>query len=143
MQSEPTEVPKTEPVDNLSPKSNSSAHHGLRNDHQPSTSPLRLREADADNPVSGGDNDTLSASSGGSGRGRQQDLGRLRSRDSSSNGGSPVNRIAEYERSHMISPRKGDAFAFQVIPSVKGGRDRISVDQFPNGESLPDHDTKF
>jgi hypothetical protein len=140
MQSQPTEVPQNEPVNHLTSQFDTSAQHGLRNDFEPSPSPALQGEAGGDSPRQLNDTDTLSVSSGGSGRGRKSHNRRLKTQDRSAHGGSPGNRIEEYERSHLSSSRKGDSISFQVIPSVKAVnnvRNRISVDQFPNGESLP------
>lgn len=137
MQSQPTEIQKNEP-DSLTPQSVSSARYGLRNDLEPSSSPSPSREAGEDATQQGGDTDTLSVSSAGSGRGRKSNVRRLKSHDSSSHGGSPVNRIEEYERSYL-STKKDDGVSFQVIPSVKGVRRHISVEQFPNGKSFVVH----
>lgn len=132
MQSQPTEVKENDSTDSLS-QSLSSAQHGLPNDLEPSSGPSPQRDAGEENVQQGGDIDSQSVSSGGSGRGRKPNIGRLKSYDRSSQGGSPVNRIEEYERSHLLSPRKGDGVSFQIIPSVKDGRHHISIEQFPNG----------
>jgi hypothetical protein len=134
MQSRPIEVQQNESVENLPQESVPSAQHGLQNDVESFSNPPPNREAGEDSvqPHSG-DADASSVSSG-SRRGRKPHIRRLKSHESSSHGGSPVNRIEEYERSHHSSPRRGDAMAFQVIPSVKGVRRHISVEQFPNGE---------
>jgi hypothetical protein len=135
MPSQPTEVSQ-KTVEHLISQSTSSAQHGLLNDLEPSSSPSPRREAGEDSPQQGGDADVVSVSSGGSGRGRKPNIRRLKSRDRSSQGGSPVNRIEEYERSHLSSLRKGDGVSFQVIPSLKDVQNRISIDQFPNGGSF-------
>ena len=134
MQPQLTELPQIESVDNLFSQSIFSAQHGLRIGLEPSSSPSSRREAGEDSPQQGNDADAVSVSSGGSGRGRKANLRRLNSNDRCSQGGSPGSRIDEYERSHRSSPSKGDGISFQVIPSIKNGKERSSVDRFPNGE---------
>ena len=135
MQSQSTEVQQNEPVKNLAFQYVSSAQHGLWNDlESSSTSPLP-REAGEESPQQVGDTDTLSVTSGGSGRGRQSNIGWLKRHGRSSHEVSPVNRIEEYERAHLSSKRDDDVY-FQVIPCVKGVKSHISVEQFPNGKSV-------
>jgi hypothetical protein len=137
MQPKPTEIQPNEP-DNLTLQSVSSAQYGLQHDLEPSSSPSPLRAAIEDAVQQGGDTDTSSVSSGGSARGRKPYVRRLKNYDKCSQGGSPINRIDEYERSHTTS-KKDDGVSFQVIPSVKGASRHISVEQFPNGKSLVAH----
>jgi len=134
MQSQPTEIQLNE-QDSLTFQPVSSAQYGLRNDLEPSSSSSPPRDAIEDAVQQCGDGNTSSVSSGGSARGRKANVRRLRSHDRSSHGGSPGNRIDEYERSHTLS-QKDDGVSFQVIPSVKGANRHISVEQFPNGKSL-------
>lgn len=136
MQSQPTEVSQNEPVDDHISQSISSAQHGIWTDVEPSSSPSLRRDAGEDSPHPGGSADAVSVSSAGSGRGRKPNSRRLKSHDRSSEGSSPGSRIEEYERSHLPSPCLGDGVLFQVIPSVKDVKKRLSVDQFPNGKSL-------
>jgi hypothetical protein len=134
MQSQPTEVQQHESVSNLTSQS-TCAHHGLRNDLEPSSSPSLQREAGEDSVQhEGGDTDALSVSSGGSGRGRKTNIRRLNSHDRSSQGVSPGSRIDEYERSHLSTSKRGDSVSFQIVPSINGARRHISVEQFPNGK---------
>ena len=136
MQSQPTAVPQNEPVESLSSPSTSSAQYGLWQDSKPSSSPSLSREAGGDSPRQSGDNDALSVSSSGSGRGRKPNIRRLKSEDRFSEGGSPVGRIEQYERSQLSSPRKGGDLSFQVIPLAAGIKCRVSVNQFPNGKPI-------
>lgn len=137
MQSQLTEVQHNESVNNLPSSSSTSTQHGLRHDLDPSSSPSLQREVGEDSPSPGGDNDTLSISSRGSGsaRGRKSKIGRLRSPDRSSQGGSPGSRVELYEKSHYLSAKSDDEVLFKVIPSVNEVEHRVSVDHFPNGES--------
>lgn len=135
MQSQPTEVPQNEPVDSLISYSISTTQYGLQNELDPSSHPTLQREAGEDSRHRDRDGDASSVSSGGSGRDRELNIRRLRSQDRCSQGGSPVGRVEQYERSHLLPPSKGDGVSFQIIHSTKGVRPCVSVDQFPNGKS--------
>ncbi|KAF7512186.1 hypothetical protein GJ744_002348 [Endocarpon pusillum] len=130
MQSQPIDTQPNE-TDNLTLQSTPSAQHGLWNDFEPSSSPLPTGRADEDAVQQYKDVDALSHSSGGSSRGRKPNVRRLKSYDRSYHGFSPVNRVEEYERSHLPS-NKDDGISFQVISSVVGVKRHISVEQFPN-----------
>jgi hypothetical protein len=134
MQSQPTEIQPNEP-DSLTFQPVSSAQYGLRNDLELSSSSSPPRDAIENAAQQCSDGDTSSVSSGISVRGRKPNVRWLRSHDGSSHGGSPGNRIDQYERSHTSS-QKDERVSFQVIPSVKGANGYISVEQFPNGKLL-------
>lgn len=85
------------------------------------------------------DTDTASVSSGGTQRGRSTNTGRIRSRDTSSQEGSPGSRIDEYEKAHAQPRKHTDGMIFQIVPSAKGKIDTVSIETFPNGSFYPSY----
>ena len=81
------------------------------------------------------DADAASIASNGSRRGRRAHAGWLSSRSNSSQEGSPGHRIEEYERAHKALRKPSIGVVFQVIPSAKDAQDKISVEEFPNGQN--------
>lgn len=81
------------------------------------------------------DADAISVASNRSRRGRRANAEWLSSRSSSSQEGSPGYRIEEYERAHKSLRKPPTGVIFQVIPSVGDAKNRISVEEFPNGQS--------
>jgi hypothetical protein len=109
--------------------------HGLSDEHDESSATLLGREDVARTSGASTESDTTSVSSEGSRRGRDTHSGRLNSSSSSSSSqrGSPVTRVEEYERQHTYSRRASDRITFQVIPSAAGSSSRVSIEEFPNG----------
>jgi hypothetical protein len=135
MQSAPSEDLQTaNPLDQslLAPNT---VHHGSP-DH-PAQASGRLPQGTADREPSPepDDADTISIASSRSRRGRRANAEWLSSRSSSSQEGSPGHRIEEYERAHKSLRKPSTGVIFQVIPSDKDANNRISVEQFPNGQS--------
>jgi hypothetical protein len=114
--------------------SSTSYQHGLSLGHEESSATLFSREEvtrASDVPI---EPDAASVSSEGSRRGRNVHSGRLNSSSSrSSQRGSPVNRIEEYERQKTYSRRTSDRITFQVVPSTRGSERGVSIEEFPNG----------
>lgn len=131
MQPQPIDT-QTNETDNLTLQSVPSVQHGLWNDLEPPSNPLPTEGADEGTVQQYQDADALSLS-GGSGRSRKPNVRRLKSYDRFYHGSLPVDRIEEYEKSHLPSNQEG-GISFQVIPSVAGVKRHISVDQFPNGK---------
>ena len=77
--------------------------------------------------------DNLSVSSRGTRRGRSANAGRISSRETSSQEGSPGSRIDEYERAHAQLRKRSDGIIFQIVPSAKGKIQTLSIESFPNG----------
>lgn len=84
------------------------------------------------------DIDSVSVASGDTHRGRHSHVGRISSRDDSSQGGSPGSRVDEYEKAHATQRKRSDGMIFQIVPMAKGKTQTVSMESFPNGavESL-------
>jgi hypothetical protein len=134
MQSRSTKAQPNDSVDHQSPSSSPSTQHGFHHGSEVGPSPSLHRQPGESSPLSGGDNDTLSISSGSSSRGRTPYIGlrQLKNSDSSSQGGSSGSRVDLHEKSHNKKP---DGVSFKIIPSGRPIEHRVSVNQFPNGES--------
>ncbi|KAK4941484.1 hypothetical protein LTR10_018628 [Elasticomyces elasticus] len=78
------------------------------------------------------DIDSISIASGETHRGRNSHVGRLSSRDDSSQGGSPGTRIDEYEKAHATQRKRSDGMIFQIVPMAKGKAQSVSIESFPN-----------
>ncbi|KIX00014.1 uncharacterized protein Z518_10941 [Rhinocladiella mackenziei CBS 650.93] len=91
-----------------------------------STSSRRVSRSPEDNT------DNLSVSSAGTQRGRRANTRRISSRENSSQDGSPGSRIDEYERAHAQPRKRSDGMIFQIVPSVKGKSQSVSIESFPN-----------
>lgn len=80
--------------------------------------------------------DTISTTSDRSQRGRRASVEWLSSRSHSSQDGSPGYRIEEYERAHKSLRKPSHGVVFQVIPSLRDANNTVSVEEFPNGQSV-------
>ncbi|KAJ9501527.1 hypothetical protein H2202_003321 [Exophiala xenobiotica] len=78
------------------------------------------------------DTDSVSVSSRDTQRGRPSNAGRISSRNTSSQSGSPGTRIEEYEKANALRRKRSDGMIFQVIPSAKGKTQHVSIESFPN-----------
>lgn len=121
------------PVDNPQNPPNTVQHGSSDNPDQASS---RLPDVAGDGEPSTGpdDPDTISVASNHSRRGRRANAEWLSSRSSSSQEGSPGNRIEEYERAHKSLRKPPTGVIFQVVPSAGDATNRTSVEEFPNGE---------
>jgi hypothetical protein len=79
------------------------------------------------------DTDSVSVSSRDTQRGRPSNAGRISSRNTSSQSGSPGTRIEEYEKANALRRKRSDGMIFQVIPSAKGKTQHVSIESLPNG----------
>lgn len=134
MQSEPIRASQTDTLADTQ-LSSTSTQHGLRHELEESSASLLPREDDARISAVTEDPDEVSVSSEGSRRGRRIHPRRLSSSESSQTS-SPGHRIEEYERSHAHLRRPSERFTFQIVSSVKDGKNTASIQEFPNGTSI-------
>jgi len=133
MQSAPSEISQNATLLDQPPVSSPSSQYGLQGTLHAASDDF-LRENSPRVPGSAiDDTDTASVSSGGTQRGRSTNAGRIRSRDTSSQEGSPGSRIDEYEKAHAQPRKPSDGMIFQIVPSAKGKIDTVSIETFPNG----------
>jgi len=139
MQPAPSEVFQNATLIEAPQSPSPSTQHGLPvNVLQASGGTLSPSSPGAPSSVSD-DNDSISVASGETHRGRNSHVGRLSSRDDSSQGGSPGTRIDEYEKAHATQRKRSDGMIFQIVPMAKGKAQSISIESFPNGaaENIP------
>jgi hypothetical protein len=135
MQSALPEPPKNATSVNQSQFPPNSIQHGSP-DNPDQVSDRLPDAADDREPSAGTDEaDTISIASNHSRRGRRANAEWLSSRSSSSQEGSPGYRIEEYERAHKSMRKPATGVIFKVILSARDATNRISVQEFPNGQS--------
>jgi hypothetical protein len=138
MQPEPPIVSQNDSSANTQ-NSSTSDQHGLSHDYEESSATPLSREDVGRTSAIAVESDATSVSSEGSRRGRDACSRRLNScssnSSSSSQRGSPVNRVEEYERQQTYSRRTSDRITFQVVPSTRGSEKGVSIEEFPNGRA--------
>lgn len=133
MQSASSEAPQTATSVEQTSSPQISLQHGLSiPDNQTSDSLSRV-ETVRESGHYFNDTDIASVTSDDVHRGRSSDIGRLSSSDGSSKESSPGSRIDEYEKAHARPKRPADGMIFQIVPTDKDKKSRVSIHDFPNG----------